>query len=43
MGVKRFKGVLDELRVYDYALSPEEVEALYKLYPIESAEQDCVM
>lgn len=38
---KRFKGILDELRVYDRALSEEEVEALYDLYPIEDAEQDC--
>jgi hypothetical protein len=43
MGVKRFKGVLDELRVYDYALTPEDIEALYRMHPIESAEQDCVM
>ena len=40
-GTRRFKGVLDELRVYDRALSEEEVEALYQMNVIEDAEQDC--
>lgn len=39
--VVRFKGVLDELRVYDRALTEEEVLALYLLNPIEKATQDC--
>lgn len=40
-GARRFKGIIDEFRVYDRALSEEEVEALYNLFPIEDAEQDC--
>ncbi len=36
-----FKGVLDELRVYDRALNKEEMAALYARYPIENAAQDC--
>ena len=39
--VVRFKGVLDELRVYDRAFTEEEVLALYLLNPIEKATQDC--
>lgn len=39
---RRFQGILDELRVYDRALSIEEVEQLYLLYPIENANMDCV-
>jgi hypothetical protein len=39
---RRFKGVLDELRVYDRALSTEEVEELYLRYPVENALMDCV-
>lgn len=39
--VNRFKGVLDELRVYDRALSSEEILQLYSLYPIENAQMDC--
>lgn len=38
----RFKGMLDELRIYDRALTTEEMAALYARYPIESAEIDCV-
>jgi hypothetical protein len=41
-GIKRFKGVLDELRVYDRALSEEEILLLYEEYPIENAARDCV-
>ncbi len=39
--IVRFKGVLDELKVYDRALSDEEVFELYLLNPIEKAVQDC--
>ncbi len=38
---QRFKGVLDELRIYDRALSAEEVALLYARHPIENAAQDC--
>ena len=41
-GTRRFKGVLDELRVYDRALSNEEIQMLYQLNPIENAQIDCV-
>jgi len=40
-GARRFKGILDELRVYERALNPEEVRALYLLNPIENANSDC--
>lgn len=39
---RRFKGVLDELRVYGRALSPDEVRALYQEHPVENAVMDCV-
>ncbi|MBV6655546.1 MAG: LamG domain-containing protein [Mameliella sp.] len=39
---RRFKGVLDELRVYSRALNPEEIQTLYLLYPAEEAPSDCV-
>jgi hypothetical protein len=39
---RRFKGVLDELRVYNRALSPEEIRTLYQWYPVENANMDCV-
>lgn len=39
--IVRFKGVMDELKVYDRALSDEEVFELYLLNPIEKASQDC--
>lgn len=38
----RFKGGLDELRVYDRALSNEEVAKLYARHPVELAEVDCI-
>ena len=38
---QRFKGVLDELRVFDRALTPDEIKALYDQHPIENASQDC--
>ncbi len=40
--VRRFRGILDEVRVYNRALSKEEVMALYSLHPIENASLDCV-
>ncbi|MEM8908816.1 MAG: LamG domain-containing protein [Bacteroidota bacterium] len=40
-GVRFFRGVLDELRVYDRALSEEEVRLLYEAFPIENAASDC--
>lgn len=39
---RRFRGLLDELRVYDRALSDLEVSLLYNLHPVENAEQDCL-
>ncbi len=39
---RRFRGVLDQLRVYSRALSPEEVRKLYREYPVENAVMDCV-
>lgn len=39
---RRFKGVLDELRVYDRALTEEEIKTLYERYPVENAQMDCV-
>ena len=36
-----FKGVIDELRVYDRALTEEEVRLLYELHPIENVAMDC--
>ncbi len=38
----RFKGGLDELRIYDHALSDKEVAKLYALHPVETAEVDCI-
>lgn len=38
----RFKGGLDELRVYDHALTDEEIMKIYSLNPVETAEVDCV-
>jgi hypothetical protein len=38
----RFKGMLDELRIYDRALSHEEVAKLYARHPVELAEIDCI-
>ena len=39
---RRFRGVIDELRVYERALNEEEVLWLYELNPIENAQMDCV-
>jgi hypothetical protein len=38
---RRFRGVLDELRVYSRALSSQEIRLLYSMYPIENAQMDC--
>ena len=38
----RFKGGLDQLRIYDHALTHEEIAKLYARYPVETAEADCV-
>jgi len=40
-GARRFKGILDELKVYERALSEEEVLLLYEENPIENANSDC--
>ncbi len=41
-GARRFKGVLDELRVYSRALAEEEIRRLYNQHPVENALMDCV-
>jgi hypothetical protein len=38
---RRFRGVIDELRVYGRALSEGEIFSLYRLTPIENAYMDC--
>lgn len=40
--MRRFKGVIDELRVYDRALTNEEIQWLYEETPVENAQMDCV-
>lgn len=40
--VQRFKGILDEVRVYDRALTENEIAAVYALTPIEKAHTDCL-
>jgi len=40
-GTRRFQGILDELRIFDRALSHEDIQALYDRYPIEQANADC--
>ena len=40
--MRRFKGVIDELRVYDRALSDDEIQWLYEETPVENAQMDCV-
>lgn len=40
--VQRFKGILDEVRVYDRALTEDEIAAIYALTPIEKAYTDCL-
>lgn len=38
-----FKGVIDELKIFDRALSQEEIAKLYAKHPVENAEQDCLV
>lgn len=38
-----FRGVIDELKVFDRALSEQEIADLYSLHPVEQAEQDCLV
>lgn len=40
-GLRRFNGVLDELKIFDRAFTDEEVLQLYRSVPIEHANQDC--
>ncbi|MGH1437745.1 MAG: LamG domain-containing protein [Lewinella sp.] len=40
--MRRFKGVIDELRVYGRALTDDEVQWLYEETPVENAQMDCV-
>ncbi len=40
--MRRFKGVIDELRVYDRALTDDEIQWLYEETPVENAQMDCV-
>lgn len=40
--IRRFRGVLDEVRVYNRALEKTEIEQLYSLHPVENAAMDCV-
>ncbi|WP_020534780.1 LamG domain-containing protein [Lewinella cohaerens] len=40
--MRRFRGVIDELRVYDRALTDDEVQWLYEETPVENAQMDCV-
>ena len=37
-----FKGLLDEFRLYDRALSDGEVRLLYQRHPVETAGADCI-
>ncbi len=37
----RFKGAVDELRIYDRALTEDEMISLYSRAPVETAEIDC--
>ena len=39
---QRFKGILDEVRIYDRALTDDEIQAIYDLTPIEQAFTDCM-
>ena len=41
--IRRFKGILDELRIYERALSEDEIEAIYFLTPIERVKSDCLI
>ncbi len=37
-----FNGVIDELAVFNYALSPVEMNTWYQINPVERAETDCM-
>jgi len=39
---RRFRGILDEVRVFNRALSNQEIARLYSKYPVENAGMDCV-
>lgn len=41
-GTRRFSGLMDELRVYDRALTEDEILSLYLRYPIDRDESDCL-
>jgi len=41
-GARRFKGVLDELKIFDQPLNDDEILKLYQQNPVEEAELDCV-
>lgn len=40
-GARRFKGILDELRIYERALDDKEVKVIYDHFPIENIDSDC--
>jgi len=40
--IKRFKGLLDELKIYDRALSSAEVAELYAQHPVDRPNPDCL-
>ena len=40
--VKRFKGLLDELKIYNRALSESEIAQLYDLHPVDRPNPDCL-
>ncbi|MCB0663501.1 MAG: LamG domain-containing protein, partial [Saprospiraceae bacterium] len=40
-GLRRFKGVLDELKIFNRAFSEEEVLQLFHSVPLEDVNQDC--
>ncbi|MCB0654067.1 MAG: LamG domain-containing protein [Saprospiraceae bacterium] len=40
--VRRFQGIIDELKIYDHALTIQEIEDLYLMNPVENANMDCV-
>lgn len=39
---RRFRGIVDELRIYDRALTETEIGDLFARFPIENAVMDCV-
>lgn len=38
---RHFRGMLDEMRVFDRALSSEDIWELYQMFPVEEAQEDC--